>query len=543
MRRFRHLLVSAVSLFGLAGADGPPPAIVPGGIVNAASRLPATLRGGALAPGMRIFIPGVRLGPENPERGSESEPLVRLADVTVRIRQGARAVDAGLLLVSATEIEAWMPDATPSGDVELTVTYRGLASEPYRLTLTRANAGFYSPSTAPDGLPEAKIGSSAVRGGTVTLWGTGLGGLAELFVGGRRADDLHISPAECCKGVDAIAFRVPSDAPYGCFVPVMSRTADDRPGNAVSIAIHPAGEPCHDDLDWFRTGVEQAARAGFVALARVSVDIAPVREVAPNPGQRFQFDYGIASFGRQESGERQFPPLPPLGTCTVFASHVNLRQLLGQSRNPAEWTSMPDRTRGNRRLDAGGAISVNGPRGERRLGLDRHQQEYYDAALGGSRPFSRERATPLYLTPGRYTVSAPGGADVGGFSVKVKVTEPLVWKNRERLAAVDRDAGATIEWKAALNQDAILILAENVDRSSGDSGACLCMAPARAGRFHIPPLALGNLPATIALSGLETSYLLLMELPVDPPAQIEATGLDKAFAGFISISARPVTYK
>jgi uncharacterized protein (TIGR03437 family) len=543
MRRFRHLLVAVVSLLTLAGAGMPPPAIVPGGIVNAASRLPASLRGGAIAPGMRFTIPGVRLGPETTVRGNESDPPIRLAEVSARIRQGDRAVEAGLLLVSATIIEAWMPATAPLGDVELTVTYQERVSEPYHLTLVAANAGFYSPADVPDPVPDAKRGVEAVRGGAVALWGTGLAGIADLFVGGKRAEDVHIDAANCCKGVEKIAFRVPDGTPLGCFVPVQARTADNRPSNAIPIAVHAPGEPCRDELDWFREGVEQARRAGFVALARISIDVAPAREVAPNPGSRFQFDYGIASFGRQESGQRQFPPLPPLGTCTVFTARVNLRQLVGQSRNPGEWTSMPDRTRGNRRLDAGEAITLNGPNGPRRLLRDPRQQDYYDAMLGGLRPFSHEPPAPLYLSSGWYALSAPGGADVGPFSVRVDVTPTLLWKNRARTETIERDAGVTLEWKAARTSDAILILAENANRSTGDSAACLCMAAARDGRFRIPPVALGNVPANLTTDDPVASYLLLAELPVDPPARIEATGLDKAFAAFISASARPVRYR
>ena len=534
MLRFQRLLVSAIVIFGLAGADIPvPPAIVPGGIVNTASRVPASLRGGALAPGMRFTIPGVRLGPDVAVRGSEADPPVKLADVSVRIRQADRAMDAGLLLVSASSIDAWMPDAAPLGDVELTVTYQERSSEPYKLTLVRANAGFYTPSSAP----------SAARGDTVSLRGTGLAGIEDVFVGGKRAEDVHVRAAECCKGVETIAFRVPAEAPYGCFVPVQARTADHRPTNAAAIAVHAPGEPCRDALDWFREGVETARQAGFVALARISVDIAPVRELAPNPGQRFQFDYAIASFGRQEAGHRQFPPFPPLGTCTLSTAQVNFRRLLGQSRNPAEWTSMPDRTSGNRRLDAGDAISLIGPNGERSLVRDRRQQDYYDAPLGGVLPFSHQPATALFLIPGLYTLSAPGGVDIGPLSTRVAVTDPLVWKNRSRIEKVDRDAGVTVTWKAARPNDAVLILAENTDRASGDSGVCLCMAPAQSGRFQIPPLALGNLPATRDLEGLAVSYLVLMELPAEPPARIEARGLDEAFAAFVSVSARPVNYR
>jgi hypothetical protein len=114
--------------------------------------------------------------------------------------------------------------------------------------------------------------SAAVR----SLFGArGWPELPDVFVGGKRAEDVHIGAANCCKGVEKSPFRVPDGTPLGCFVPVQARTADHRPSNAIPIAVHPPGEPCRDELDWFREGVEQARRAGFVALARISIDVAP----------------------------------------------------------------------------------------------------------------------------------------------------------------------------------------------------------------------------------------------------------------------------
>jgi len=469
------------------------------------------------------------LGPEVSAHGSESDPPLKLADVMVRIAQGDRTVDCGLLLVSATRIDAWMPASAPAGEVELTVTYAGHASEPYKLTLVAASFGFYPPATAPEAAP----------GGAVTLRGTGISGKTmDVTVGGKPAEDVRLEAAECCKGVEQVVFRVPTSAPLGCFVPVQARTADGRPSNAIAIAVHAPGEPCRDELEWFREGVEKARNAGFLALARVSIDM----HLAKRVGSQFQFDYGIASFGRQESGQRQFPPLPPAGTCTLFTARLNLRQILGQARS-AEWTSIPEKTRGNRRLDVGEEISVVGPTGRRTLSHDARQKDYYAATLGGLGPFSREAGQPLYLGRGWYTISAMGGADLGAFSAKLEVTPALVWKNRDRTDAVDRDAGVGLEWKAARANDAVLILAVNADRTSGDSAVCLCMAHAGDGQFRIPPMALGNLPATREEDDLSASFLGLLELPANSPARIEARGLDAAFAAYLSASARLVKYR
>jgi hypothetical protein len=149
----------------------------------------------------------------------------------------------------------------------------------------------------------------------------------------------------------------------------------------------------------------------------------------------------------------------------------------------------------------------------------------------------------MYLGHGPYTVSAPGGGDIGAFSVKLDVPSALVWTNRGKIDRIDRNAGATVEWKAARNQDAMLIVAANADRYSGDSAVCLCLAPARDGHFRIPPLALGNLPPTAEDDDLSASYLLLLEVPMEPAARIQASGLDTGFAAFLSASARLVRYQ
>jgi hypothetical protein len=120
------------------------------------------------------------------------------------------------------------------------------------------------------------------------------------------------------------------------------------------------------------------------------------RDAAPD----YEFDFGIASFGRQESGERPFPPVPPANTCALFTATINLRQMLSQARSPGAWTSMAKPLAGNRHLDAGAAITIAGERGTRAIGQDARRQDYYSAMLGGAAPFVRTPSTPLFLRAG-----------------------------------------------------------------------------------------------------------------------------------------------
>jgi uncharacterized protein (TIGR03437 family) len=536
-----RLLASAAlpPLLLLAFADIPaPPAIDPGGVLNGASRMPASLPGGAIARGARFSLSGVRLGPESAVTGDQQNPPTQLGGVSVTIVQGETRVDAGLLLVSESRIEGWIPPSAPLGAARLSVTYQQRVSEPYALTIVDSGFGYFTSETIPDALVEAARAPSAVPGRTGALWGTGAGTRLEVLIGGRPAPLISVAPADCCRGVDRIEFTVPRDASLGCAVPVQARGPAGRVSNTVALAIHEPDRPCQDPVDWFRASVAHATRAGFVVLAAFSLYSPGTRAV-----EDFRFDYGLASFGSQESGQRPLPAIPPAHTCFQFTDRINLRQVIGQARSPNTWTFIPKPLPGNHHLDAGAFLSVIGPRGTKRLERDPRRREYYNALFGGRVPLLRIPPAPLFLQPGPYTVSADGGADIGEFSTKLRVVPPVAWKNRARVNEVLRSAGVTVEWTPSRKTDAILIAAGSSDRFTGDSALSVCMVPARDRQFTVPPLALANLPASGDTHDLEAGYLVIAEIPADPPERIRASGLDTAFAAFVSLSGRPVTYK
>jgi hypothetical protein len=100
----------------------------------------------------------------------------------------------------------------------------------------------------------------------------------------------------------------------------------------------------------------------------------------------------------------------------------------------------------------------------------------------------------------------------------------------------------TVEWTEARRKDAVLIAAASSDHVTGDSALCVCLAYAKDRRFTIPPVSLGNLPP----AGDDTpvpGFLLLSELPLEPPVRIQAQGLDAAFATFLSADARVVRFR
>ena len=353
--------LAAAALVCLAlSPDRVPPAIDPGSLVNGASRMPSSLAGGAIARGGRFSLSGVRLGPGRGVNGSEAAPPVTLGGVSVHIAQGQADIPAGMLFASEERIEGLIPSSAPLGPTRFTVVYDGRASEAYLVTLVDSSFGFFTTDTAPEALLEARRPLSAVPGETVSLWGAGLAAAQpEIFVGGKPAGAARRAGEEsCCKGVDRIEFQVPAKAPQGCYVPVQARAAG-RPSNVIGIAIHPVGQACQDQVDWFQDSVRHAARAGFVVLARISLDA----KASAGSDAGYQFDYAVASFGKQQSGQRPFPPFPPFGSCTLATLSINLRQVFGEARQPDSWTAIPKPTPGNLGLDAGPSISIAGAGG------------------------------------------------------------------------------------------------------------------------------------------------------------------------------------
>ena len=213
----------AIAVFCLAAAPlwAQPPAIRTGGVVNAASRMPSMLPGGAIGRGALFDIVGVRLG-----TGDQA------TSVTVSAA-GAR-VRVPLLAVSPQRIAARMPAGAPLGDLSLTVTVDGAASPPYPLQVTRGNFGIFSrnregwgpgrvDNVAPDRSRSANsLANSARPGQALVLAGTGLGDARpEVWVGSRRAFVETVRRGTAGAAADEISFRLPPGTPEGCFVPLV----------------------------------------------------------------------------------------------------------------------------------------------------------------------------------------------------------------------------------------------------------------------------------------------------------------------------------
>ena len=531
MKRFLWA-ISGLAALALAQNGEAPPAIAQGGVSNFASHIPAQLPSGGLARGALIRIRGWRLGPGRPER------------VAVRIRRGEAHAESAALATSENEVEARVPEEAPLGDDIIQVIRNGQASLEWAVTVVDSSFGAFSRNglgwglgdiANSDGAPNSES-RPAQPGETVTLSGTGLGARPPrsaphvLVAGIPSPKVLAGSRAAAHPGVDSIAFDLPHDVPTGCYVPVLVSSAPGLYSNSVTLAVSRGGKPCADSSGW-SVNFARGAKVGTVALVHADLELS----LSPRQTGHYPVDAGLAAFSAGDAGNSGNPlyMLPPPGTCTSYAGNAGLQAI-------ASPLSVLDALPGTP-LDGGAELVVRGGGGERVL---RKSSTSYWGLLGGHAPVPSLHEFPLFIAPGEYRVSAPGGADLRPFEASVSVAAPIEWLNREQIAVVDRARGVSVEWRPPTTPSLVLILAMNSDSRTGASGLGVCLADSRAGSFRIPNYALANIPPSPAHPrGFPLNILGLIQLPISPQIVETQAGLDRVLTFALSVSARNVRFQ
>ena len=495
-----------------------PPAITQEGVRNAASHIPPSLPGGALAPGALFTIDGLRLAAAG----------VR---TRVRLMEGKLAMEATVLSAGAERIEARVPMEARAGSAQLMVIRGDESSRAFDLRIapsafgifTRNGAG-WGPGEITDASGAGNTPATPARPGSIlTLLGTGWGAArtAEIYAGGRRARFLSRSPHAQDQGTDEIRFQLPLDTPPGCYVPLVVK-ASATVSNVATIAVAPAVRPC-----------PAAARAdALVLLARVHIH---ARLNGGNP-VGFPEEIGAAVFPANRPGAplSAWELLPPAGTCAALTGRRT-----GDSAAPGGGDFRPFAARPGR--DAGPRLTITGPHGAAALSRSPRAPDLYLASLGGGLPL---RATkPPFLDPGHYTVTGPGGKDLGPFQAEADFGSRLEWLQPWRLDRIDRARGAAVEWRGATPNERVLVAAVSVDALSRATGAALCVAPGMAGHVRLPPLLLANLPATRNVPGVPQSYLVVAALPAGTPPSFHARGIQTGILLAVEAYARTVQFR
>jgi hypothetical protein len=302
-----------------------------------------------------------------------------------------------------------------------------------------------------------------------------------LWLGGVQATVGYQGRSGCCIGEDQIVFTVPANAPLGCAVPLAVQIGNQI-SNYTVMAVAPKGA---------RTCIPTAS-----FLSSSNVQQVTTTSGAFNYGQvRLQrqpnSDNQVGVAGNTDYGKAQFLSftLPaaiqpffvsyvddlPLGTCAVF-----------NSTNPqgagAYFSTITP-------LDAGPSIKVTGPNGSQTIPANGQGQATLTDGAGGN-----------FLSPGAYTVTGTGGANVGSFSAPYTIPTPPILTSPTTGPSgppvpVNRANGITFTWTGGAANSYIQIQGGNSTDNSGAVGVSFtCSVAASAGTFTIPPSVLLTLP-------------------------------------------------
>ena len=531
------------------------PTINSNGVLNAASYALTGLPNSGIAQGSIFFVFGTNLGKAGSIQvsGFPVPSSQGLAGTLVRVTVGATTVDCLMLYVTATQVAAVLPSSTPVGSGTLRVTFNGQASSPAPITVVRSSFGTFTLNQAGSGpgviqnynsatdAPVNTIAVAARPGQAVILWGTGLGPVSgneaagplpgeltsinvKVWVGVLEATVTYRGRSECCVGIDQIKFIMPAGV-AGCYVPVAVQI-ENVISNYVSMAVSSDGSVCSDPYGIPKADLEAAQQRGTFRLGAIGLSrlIAHLGE-----GVEFTTDTGGGTFMRWDDFSRfvQFQGGPgaitlPLGMCTVYSYLEG-----GSQKDPANGTG----------IDAGTALNVSGPRGNRQL--TRPLPAEFPGTYGG---ILSDPLNPLaggYLEPGSYTISNGSGGTVGPFQVSQTLPQTLQWLNESSLTAVNRAQGVQVTWSAADPGGVVQIQGLATDPSNTVTGGFICLERASAGSFTVPSAVLLALPATGGSA--ENGALLLGSSTI--ATRFTASGLDYGAMSMSVLIFKQIAYQ
>jgi hypothetical protein len=311
-------------------------------------------------------------------------------------------------------------------------------------------------------------------------------------------------------GQDQVTFTVPTDAITGCYVPV-ALVVNNITSNIASIAIAPAGSTCSDGNGFTSDQTLQIQSASDnVRLATINLT-----RTASSPGPT-TIDSGSAAFGMYTQAQLASSLGPwqaaSPGGCLVFGFTGNSATVTDPTQPQA--------------LDAGAAITISGSNGAKQLS---GTGGVYGAQLATS-----ANGGKLYLDPGAYTLTSPGGADVNAIQCQLTAPPPIAWTNAASITSVSRSQGVTVTWTGG-DPNGFVYISGNSILTQGAGAIFTCTAPTSVGTFTVPSM------VTMALPASSSGGLTLTG--VSAPVSFTAPGIDIGLATASSGVSQPTSFR
>ena len=553
MRLFRQLFFLLAAAPALAQ-----PVINSFGVQNAASMRQGTPNLN-LAPGAVVSISGQNLGPFASAQGDPNNPATTVGGVMVQINSGSYSNNAVIVSAAYNEVDLILPADVPTGPATVTVVYNSQNSNAANVNVAAASFSAFTMDTQDNAATVQQnflnqtpitlnnLSGQAQTGQTLTLVGTGLGGMSNVsvMVGNTPAQVISAGPENCCAGFDSIVFTVPPGAD-GCVIGVQVGTG--QVSNVVApISVTSDGRFCPDQSGFSPQDIALAQSKGslnlgylFLLRFTAAAPSVPTGPFGPTGGGTPEVDIGLAEFSNVTYDEitsyRGLINQSVPGAC--WGGNTN-GQVYNQVGTPGLSFFADFYPFGNTPLDAGSNVHLSGS-GNSQTMMPAGPGAYYGTFFNLQNPLSS------YLQPGSYTFDdGSGGGGVPAFTATVNVNPPITFSGTSAITAIDRTKDLTINYTGGGTDDrvlAIIYAGTNSFNTDGSpvAGIAACTQLASNKQVTIPSAYLATLPATGSNPLQGQGLILLYSEQLPARSQPSSGGLDAVYMMTLGYTAQLV---
>jgi uncharacterized protein (TIGR03437 family) len=456
------------------------------------------------------------------------------ASITFTPTAGGAGTQAYLIYTynqsGTNQLAAILPSTVAAGNYNVTVTANGATSTPFAAAVVKNKVELFTQDASGSGLvlnqnvvsaSEYDVDrfttgtvagitiSPAHPGQTLVAYATGLGPVSggdnvaspgydftkngvtvAAVVGGVSIPALYAGRTPTLAGLDQINFTLPANVPTGCTVSFqISENGVLSAPTFLAIAPDASSSACVQP--GFTTSQLQNFDQGGTVTSG-DFEVSQLQESVPSVGT-VKIDtagggfYKFSGFQLAALAQQQIQTSSS-GACTV--THFS-----GSASQISSGGTLTG-------LDAG-KITLNGPAGSgvTNLALTQDGSLGYSLSLGEEGLGVSIPGQPnVTLSPGTYTLTGSGGADVGPFTATVQLGSPLAVTGGIP-ATVVRSSGLTLNWTGGNASDVVEIVGYSGTTSGSgasqkiDATEFFCSAKAGDKTFTVPASILNQLPA------------------------------------------------
>ena len=460
---------------------------------------------------------------------------------------------------------AYIPRDTPVGQATVTVHYSNDTEAVGTVNVVETSFGLYTnsrdvgpnPASAQNltsnGAETNNLTHPAHPGGSVTLWGTGLGlataDQVAVTLAGVTLNPQSAGSSSDTPGLDRIDFPLPNAAtmPEGCYVPVTVEIGN-KVSNTGTVSLSRSSTSCPHPFSLSTELMSKLDSGDSIALALIDL----YSTIGPPQNFNIPFSSTLGGFVRTESASADFSRFYAVaiaqlsmnfylstsvpryfGFQTGFGLPIPYDYLSGcqgipvviyertdSAASPALIGSVPSAFASPSSLTVGQQIDINGPGGKTLplLGVTYaigDFSQFLGYGIQSSQSFTADipdHLPPPFFSAGVWNASAAGGQDGGPFSVTLNLPSPIQVTKFEQLYTADINKDITLSWdaKGYLPDDSLKLrwdVSFTDAQGNYGTGGAVCRVSAADGKLTIPAM----IPASTSPSRQNSSVAVVVE--------------------------------